>query len=343
MTTLARRHDFSPEQLAGLLESVAPYERANSLVAASIEITAGTEAGMLNVGHDRRHRFQRSAWQSYCSRRRRHSQNKPDAGCCRQAPRLHPTAMLSLGDQGAAALTSADGPFSPLPTAFADDELSRGIAWARRLMQNNRAASTREKYTRDWALFVRWLGAAKSQLDPCPAVPASVGPYIGVLRGRGLTKGTILARVAAINYVHELAGAPSPVDHAELKRDLKGLRREVDEDRQERPAIERDLATELASRMLQTIRAQSLDKRLLDQRDVAIFTLGWLSALRRSSISALRRRDVVIKREDLRHTRYLEIFVAKSKTIKMARAATLLSTSSRSLNRSALFAHSSNG
>ena len=222
--------------------------------------------------------------------------------------------MLSLGEQGGALIPSAAGPYSLLPTAGADDELARGVAWARRLMVEDRAASTRDKYARDWALFVHWMGDALPQHDPCPAHPAAVGTYVGVLRDRGLTKQTILGRIAAIIYVHELCGHPSPMVHAELKRELRGLRRQRDTDRQDRRALERDLATQLATQMLAKIRAKDLTKRLLDQRDVAIFSLGWLSALRRSTIAALRRRDVTIKRDDLRHVRYLEIFVPHSKT-----------------------------
>lgn len=215
--------------------------------------------------------------------------------------------MLSFGDQGSAMVTGAAGPYSPLPTYGADDELARGLAWARRLVDSDRAASTIEKYTRDWALFVHWLGQARPNLDPVPAHPAAVGIYIGVLRERGLTKQTILGRTAAIAYVHDMVGVPSPLLDPTIRRQLRGLRRQTDSDRQERGTIERETATSMAESLAD-------GSSLYELRDRAIFSLGWLSALRRSNIAALRRRDVAIKRDDLRHTRYLEIFVVTSKT-----------------------------
>lgn len=67
---------------------------------------------------------------------------------------------------------------------------------------------------------------------------------------------------------------------------------------------------ETATRILDRISATTIYER----RDLAIFTLGWLSALRRSNIAALRCGDVAIKRDELRGVRYLEIFVVRSKT-----------------------------
>ena len=220
--------------------------------------------------------------------------------------------MLSFGDL-VPALPGA-GPACPLPSLVADDELARGLAWARRLVDADRSAGTLDKYYRNWALFVHWLGTARPQLDPCPAHPAAIGIYIGVLRDRGLTKTTILGYVAAIVYVHQVAGVPSPVNEATIRRELAGLRRQADADRQDRAALEREAATAMVATLLTTIRAQPGGPTLYDLRDVAMFTLGWLSALRRSTIAALRRCDVVIKRDDLYHRRYLEIFVAASKT-----------------------------
>ena len=155
--------------------------------------------------------------------------------------------MLSFGDQGSAVVPGAAGPYSPLPTAD-DDELARGLAWAaRRLVDADRAVSTIEKYTRDWALFVHWLGQARPNLDPVPAHPAAVGIYIGVLRERGLTKQTILGRAAAIAYVHDMIGAPSPLLDPTIRRQLRGLRRQTwIATAKKRGAIERETATSMA-------------------------------------------------------------------------------------------------
>jgi integrase len=217
--------------------------------------------------------------------------------------------MLTFGDQGAALVAGAAGPYSVLPSAVADNELARGLAWARRLIAEDRSPGTIDKYMRDWALFVHWLGAAMPERDPCPAHSAVVGLYIGVLVDRKLTKQTILGRIAAIAYVHDVAGASSPLLEPTLRRQIRGLRRTNDGDRQARPAIERAMATEMIDAV-----PGGEGQSLRNLRDRAIFALGWLSALRRSNIAALRRRDVTIARDDLHHRRYLDIFIAKSKT-----------------------------
>ncbi len=224
-------------------------------------------------------------------------------------------APMTLGEQGAALVPDAAGPFSILPSAIdANDEIAVGVAWARRLASQDRAQSTLDKYARDWALYVHWLGANRPALDPAPTPGAALGAYIGFLRSKGLTKGTILGRVAAVTYAHDLMGAPSPIAHQTLRKELRGLRREVETDRQDRSAIEREMATAMAAALLAKIRAAGDDATLYDLRDLAIFTVGWLSALRRSNIAALRRRDIAIRRDDLTQSRYLEIQVRRSKT-----------------------------
>ena len=133
-------------------------------------------------------------------------------------------------------------------------------------------------------------------------------------RDRGLTEQTILGRIAAIIYVHEMCGLPSPVRLAQTSAArLAANATTIDKSWR---SLERDLTTQLATQILIYIRAKDLSQRLLDQRGIAIFTLGWLSALRRSTIAALRRQDVAFKRDDLRHVRYLEIFVAHSTVLE---------------------------
>jgi site-specific recombinase XerD len=227
-----------------------------------------------------------------------------------------PAIPLSFAEQGAALIPGAAGIHCVLASVYETDEIAEAAMWARRLVDADRAPSTVEKYMRDWAQFVSWLGRVFPQQDPCPAHPASVGLYIGALRASNKSKWTILGRIAAIAYVHKVARYPSPMDHDDLEREIRGLRRESagDDDRQARPAIEREMATEMISAL------PSLDvndrswKALRDLRDRAIFALGWLSAMRRSNIVLLRRRDVRVGRDDLRHRRYLHVWIARSKT-----------------------------
>ena len=202
------------------------------------------------------------------------------------------------------------GAVSAWPQTGGSDPLGRAAAQARRLGANDRSGSSREKYARCWAQFVHWIGADDRlrSYDEVPALPAIVGLYIGSLRERKLTKATILVHLAAIGYAHEMAGHSPPWEQsAQLKSQIRGLRREDDGDRQERGAIEREMATEV-------LLALPEPTSLKDIRDHFIFCLGWTTALRRSNITALRRRDIRIEYDTLHQRRYLDVLIRRSKT-----------------------------
>lgn len=207
------------------------------------------------------------------------------------------------------------GAASHWPREGGDDLLERAAVHARRLIEDDRAATSREKYVRCWGQFVRWLGEddRTAQYDPVPAKSFLVGLYIGALRERKIAKSTVLVHLAAIAYAHELAGFPPPWRGApEIQRQIRGLRRQDDDDRQPRAAIEHDKATDLLLRLPDP-------KTPADIRDRALFCLTWQTALRRSNVAALRQRDIAIKTDPLRQQRYLEVFVRRSKTDQEAR------------------------
>jgi integrase len=182
------------------------------------------------------------------------------------------------------------------------------IAEARRLIANDRAPSTVEKYARSWSLFVAWVSANVPDADAVPAHPAVVGRYIAAMRRSGQTRAWILGKLAAIAYAHELLGLAKPwTAHPELAREIKGLRRDGDRQKQERGGLEREVASGALDRLRPA-------KTLLELRDRAVFTLGWMSAQRRSTLAALRVGDVAFKIDPIRGQRYLEVFVARSKT-----------------------------
>jgi hypothetical protein len=202
------------------------------------------------------------------------------------------------------------GVLSAWPNDGGDDPLERATAQARRLGANDRSSGSRDKYARCWAQFVHWIGADERlrSYDEVPAMPAVVGLYVGSLRDRKLTKATILVHLAAIGYAHEMLGFPPPWEQsAQLKSQIRGLRREEDGDRQERAAIERDMATDV-------LLALPEPTSLKDIRDRFIFCLGWTTALRRSNIAALRRRDINIEYDALHQRRYLDVLIRRSKT-----------------------------
>src|SRR6202022_906034 len=119
------------------------------------------------------------------------------------------------------------------------DETSAAIAEARRLIQADRAESTLRRYAADWRMFVHWVAERQSAYLALPAPPPVVGLYVGPLRSKRLSKQTILGRLAAIQYAHELAGLVSPLKDPLLRREIRGLRRQHDEPRQAREALVR--------------------------------------------------------------------------------------------------------
>ncbi len=225
---------------------------------------------------------------------------------------------------GAAAATAhapfAQGAYAPWPQyGGGGDAQSAAFAEARRLMEESRAESTRRRYCKDWAMYVGWVAGTYPEYPALPAHPALIGLYIGTLRTHGLAKQTILGRLAAIAYAHELAAEPSPLKTGDLYRQIRGLRRQVEKPRQKREALVREEATAMLVRW-------SSASSLGEIRDRAIFTLAWCSALRRSNIAALQVDDVRILTDALDGQRYLEIFVQKSKTDQEGRGRRVIVT-----------------
>ncbi len=214
----------------------------------------------------------------------------------------------------------ARGAYTPWPRyGGGGDAQSAAFAEARRLMEESRAESTRRRYCKDWAMFVRWVAGSYAAHATVPAHPALIGLYIGFLRTRGLAKQTILGRLAAIAYAHELAAEPSPLKTGDLYRQIRGLRRQIEKPRQAREALVREDAALM-------LKAWSSPSSLGEIRDRAIFTLTWCSALRRSNIAALQYDDVKLRTDDLDGQRYLEIFVQKSKTDQEGRGRRVIVT-----------------
>ena len=177
-------------------------------------------------------------------------------------------------------------------------------------MQNDRAAASHHKYAGCWGQFVRWLASDErlSTFEEAPAKPFIIGMYIGALRARGLSKNSILVHLAAIGYAHEMLGFERPwLKAPEVKREIDGLRREKDEDRQARNGIEREDATDILLKL-------SEPTSLFDVRDRAVFCLTWLTALRRSNVANLRRQHVTMCFDVLENQRYLDVYVKSSKT-----------------------------
>ena len=194
------------------------------------------------------------------------------------------------------------------------DETDAAVAEARRLIEAERAPRTLAQYAADWRLFVAWMTERYQNYDCLPAPPAVIGLYIGHLRTRRLAKQTILVRLAAIQYAHELAGLTSPLKDALLRREIRGLRRQQERPRQAREALLREDASRSLGASASASASAETKHELRDLRDRAIVSLAWCSALRRSNIAAIQFTDIRFRSDDIDGTRYLEIFVPKSKT-----------------------------
>jgi site-specific recombinase XerD len=210
-----------------------------------------------------------------------------------------------------AALGSGYHLFSPWPRngtpAAHGDRMAAAIATSRTLIAADRSRNTLEKYARDFALFADWVSEHRPDNDIVPTHPALLGLYIGDLRNAGISKARILGRIAAVKFANETLGHPLRLDEGPIAREIRGLRRLVDGDRQERSALRHEEATSILAEL-------GTPTNLFDCRERALLALGWTSALRRSNIAGLRVRDVAIKFDPVNANRYLEVYVVSSKT-----------------------------
>lgn len=186
--------------------------------------------------------------------------------------------------------------------SFAREEIES----ARRYRDASRAESTRKKYARDWADFVRWCGERGH--GSLPASPAVVAVYISHEADRGCAPPTVNRKLAAIGHHHRLAGlvAPQKAEGGTVVLDvLAGIRRSHGSPVARKVAADGDVVRDV-------LRAITGDT-LMDVRDRAILAFGMASALRRSELVALTVADLT------RTARGMDVRVARSKTDQESR------------------------
>jgi hypothetical protein len=90
---------------------------------------------------------------------------------------------------------------------------------------NEKAASTRACYRRDFTAFSAWC--RERGFVPLPADPRVVAWHISAAAAAGLSVSSIGRRLAGIAYGHKLGRHPNPTDDEAVRTVLAGIRRTV--------------------------------------------------------------------------------------------------------------------
>jgi site-specific recombinase XerD len=186
-----------------------------------------------------------------------------------------PDADAEPAAEPAAEPTTALAVVGPLLTALERAELEDLAAGAKHYVEAALSANTRRAYASDWSHFSSWC--ATHHFTACPADPVTVHLYLQSEVKAGRRVSTIERRVASIGWYHLDAGFESPADHAIVRRQRRGMRRELG-----RPPKKKTAA------ILEQLRAMlPVAPTLHTVRDRAILLLGWAGAFRRSELAAL--------------------------------------------------------
>ncbi|WP_068273306.1 tyrosine-type recombinase/integrase [Aldersonia kunmingensis] len=183
-------------------------------------------------------------------------------------------------------------------------------------LKQRHAPSTARNYRQDWEKFTAWCTTHGH--IAMPAHPVVVADYLTDCAGLRTAKGeraysmnTLARWVAAINYWHRALDHRPPGEFQLVKDTIAGLRRTYAA-AGDRP-VKRVAPLELAEieHIIVTLRkeATTWQSRLRERRDSALLLLGLLGAFRRSELSDLEIRDVILHASDGLHMR-----VRRSKT-----------------------------
>jgi integrase len=150
------------------------------------------------------------------------------------------------------------------------------------------APNTQRGYRFDWRAFCGWCTTLG--VDSLPASADTIYLHVDGMLSRGLKVTTAKRRVAAVKYMHA-AAEPNPVNH-EIRDLLRGARRlKTEQVRKVRPLTIENLRA--ISRML------ALDETPVALRNRAAVVVGFASALRCASLSALLLEDAIFCQEGL--------------------------------------------
>jgi len=162
------------------------------------------------------------------------------------------------------------------------------LAAAQDLARNATAAATLRAYKADWTHFSTWCAA--HGFVPVPAAPAVVGAYLASL-AESHAPTTIRRRLSALGKMHRFNDLPWNPAHRDIQGPLQGALRVNG-----RPVQK---AAALTLPMLRQILA-TCDDSARGRRDRALLLFGFIGALRRSELVALRVEDVALVAGGLR-------------------------------------------
>jgi site-specific recombinase XerD len=150
------------------------------------------------------------------------------------------------------------------------------MAAAARFAAAEKAPKTRVAYRTDFRIFSAWC--QERDLDPLPALPATVAAYLAYEVGQNLRPSTLGRRLAAIQYAHQEAAHEPPTKAEAVKATLRGIRRTL--------GIARRRKSPATANKVKAM-ARSVPNGLAGLRDRAILLLGFAGAFRRSELVAL--------------------------------------------------------
>lgn len=158
--------------------------------------------------------------------------------------------------------------------AFADAALAQG---------------TRAAYARAWRHFAEWCHGMG--LESCPALPGTVGAWIGAAASAGRSPSRIAVVLAAVRAAHLAAGHADPGGHPQVRQVMAGVRRELGGRARPKAALVAISDGTAAAPLFQVIDAIGT-QGLIDLRDRALLLVGFAAALRRSELARLEVADV---------------------------------------------------
>jgi site-specific recombinase XerD len=150
-----------------------------------------------------------------------------------------------------------------------------------RYLAESLAPNTQSAYRKAWDDYLSWCQG--HDLRPLPAAAAVIGAYLTYLADKGLAYSTIVQRLAAVCFVHEVAKMPINRREVEIRRALVAIKKRNGANASKKSAI----TVEMLRLMV-----LSLDDSPAGMRDKAMLLVGFAGGLRRSELTSLNVEDL---------------------------------------------------